>query len=99
MPRHLVCLTFDFDALSSWIYRGDDDADYDLARRFRGGRRGPRPRAHRLARDPGDLVHPRPHDRDLPGELHAIHAAGHEIGHHGYLHGPGELGREEEETE
>ena len=21
MPRHLVCLTFDFDALSSWIYR------------------------------------------------------------------------------
>ena len=22
MPRHLVCLTFDFDAVSNWIARG-----------------------------------------------------------------------------
>ncbi len=98
MARHLVCLTFDFDALSLWIARnlttptpisqgefGAVGAARILALLERSG----------IAATwfiPGHTL------ETYPDLCARIHAAGHEIGHHGYAHEPPtRLTREQEE--
>lgn len=86
----VVLLTFDFDAESLWTSR--DPANWDRLGVLSQGTYGARVGVPRLL----DLLR----EEDVPGtffvpgwvaEFHqdkveAIHAAGHEIGHHGYLH-------------
>jgi peptidoglycan-N-acetylglucosamine deacetylase len=88
MARHLVCLTFDFDALSLWIARdmlsptpispgefGVVGAERILALLAQHG-------IHATWFIPGHTLETYP-------ELCArLHASGHEIGHHGYAHEP-----------
>ncbi len=98
MPKRLVCLTFDFDALSLWIARrittptpisqgefGVVGAERILALLDR----------YQIAATwfiPGHTL------ETYPEVCRRIHAAGHEIGHHGYAHEPPvNLSREEEE--
>jgi peptidoglycan/xylan/chitin deacetylase (PgdA/CDA1 family) len=99
MARPLVCLTFDFDALSSWIYRGLTTPTPLSRGEF--GAVGARRilgllAANRIAATwfiPGHTL------ETYPELCQEIHAAGHEIGHHGYLHEPpGDLLREQEEA-
>jgi peptidoglycan/xylan/chitin deacetylase (PgdA/CDA1 family) len=99
MARHLVCLTFDFDALSLWlarrmvtptpISRGEfgvvgADRILDVLRR------------HGIAATwfiPGHTL------ETYPQICARIHAEGHEVGHHGYAHEPpATLSREQEEA-
>jgi peptidoglycan/xylan/chitin deacetylase (PgdA/CDA1 family) len=88
MPRRLVCLSFDFDAVSSWIYRGATTptpisrGEFGIVGAGRIldllGRRG-------IAATwfvPGHTLD------NWPDVCRRVHAAGHEIGHHGYLHEP-----------
>ncbi len=99
MARHLVCLTFDFDALSLWIARkmvtptpisrgefGVLGAERILALL----------RRHGIAATwfiPGHTL------ETYPETCARIHRAGHEIGNHGYLHEPpATLTREQEEA-
>src|SRR5262249_33052134 len=87
-PAHLVCLTFDFDAVSSWIFRGETSPTA-LSRGAFGGV-GARRLLTLLRRRglratwfiPGHTI------ETYPDACAAVHAAGHEIGHHGYLHEP-----------
>ena len=96
---HYVCLTFDFDAISAWLYR-DMNSPTPISR----GEFGPvaAPRILDLLQKysiqatwftPGHTI-------DTYPEICArIHAEGHEIGHHGYLHEPpAQLTREQEEA-
>jgi peptidoglycan/xylan/chitin deacetylase (PgdA/CDA1 family) len=99
MPRHLVCLTFDFDAVSLWMARGMTTPT-PLSRGEFGAVATER-LLELLARHdirstwfiPGHTIETYP-------ELCArIHAAGHEIGHHGYAHEPAaSLSREQEDA-
>lgn len=82
-----VCLTFDFDAMSLWLGTFDLDSPTAMSRgEF--GRVGVRRILKLLEREgveasfyiPGHTVD------SLPDECRAIRDAGHEIGHHGYLH-------------
>ncbi len=99
MARHLVCLTFDFDALSLWIARrmvtptpisrgefGVVGAERILALLQR----------YDIAATwfiPGHTL------ETYPEICARIHGAGHEIGNHGYLHEPpATLTREQEEA-
>ena len=101
MPKHIVCLTFDFDALSGFIARGQVGPSW-LSR----GEFGPRVAAPRLlalfARYgiptswyvPGHTV------ESFPEAVKKVFDAGHEIAHHGWTHRPpASLSREQEETE
>jgi len=97
MPRHLVCLSFDFDAISIWIVRGmltptaisrgefgvvAAERILDLLQRYG------------IAATwfiPGHTL------ETYPEVCARIHAQGHEIGHHGYAHEPpATLTREDE---
>jgi peptidoglycan/xylan/chitin deacetylase (PgdA/CDA1 family) len=97
--RHLVCLTFDFDAISNWIRRGLATPTPISQGEF--GVVGAERilallRRHAIAATwfiPGHTL------RTYPDICGRIHAAGHEIGNHGYLHEPPTtLSRVEEET-
>ena len=101
MSKHIVCLTFDFDALSGFIARGQTTASW-LSR----GEFGPRvgaPRLLALFRKygirtswyvPGHTI------ETFPAAVTAVVEAGHEIGHHGWTHRPpASLPREQEEAE
>ncbi len=98
MARHLVCLTFDFDALSIWLARGMTTPT-PISRGEFGAVGAERIlsllRAHRIPATwfvPGHTI------EIYPEVCARIHAEGHEIGHHGYLHEPpATLSREEEE--
>lgn len=97
MARHLVCLTFDFDAISNWIRRGQTTPTALSRGEF--GLVG----AQRIldllrARDIAATWFIPGHTLDTYPEMCArVHAQGHEIGHHGYLHEPpAALSREEE---
>jgi peptidoglycan/xylan/chitin deacetylase (PgdA/CDA1 family) len=88
--RIAVALTFDFDAESVWLGGLKVDTPSALSRGAYGANEGV-PRILRLLAKyglpatffvPGDSA-----DRH-PGETRDIAAAGHEIGHHGYLHEP-----------
>lgn len=98
MPRHLVCLTFDFDAMSGFLARGLVTATPVSRGEF--GAVG----AERLLAlldkyslpstwfVPGVVI------GTYPKVCERIVAAGHEIGHHGWSHiPPATLSREKEE--
>ncbi|HYC48393.1 MAG TPA: polysaccharide deacetylase [Burkholderiales bacterium] len=101
MSRALVCLTFDFDAISGWIARGMNSPG-PVSR----GEFGPNvgvPRLLELLRRyrirsswfiPGHTLETYPH------ACRQVADAGHEIGHHGWTHRPpATLTREEEAEE
>lgn len=99
MPRHLVCLTFDFDALSLWLARGMTSPTPISQGEF--GVVGAERilallAAHRISATwfiPGHTI------ETYPALCERIHAAGHEIAHHGYAHEPPvNLSREAEEA-
>ena len=99
MPRHLVCLTFDFDALSLWIARGITTPTPISQGEF--GAVGAERILALLASHaisatwfiPGHTL------ETYPALCTRIHAAGHEIAHHGYAHeAPVSLTSAEEEA-
>lgn len=100
MPTHLACLTFDFDVISAWIFR-ELTTPTQLSRGEFGLVGAERILSlldrHQIKATwfvPG-------HTLDTYPEIcRRIHQAGHEIGHHGYLHEPPALlkGAEEEEA-
>jgi peptidoglycan/xylan/chitin deacetylase (PgdA/CDA1 family) len=99
--RIAVALTFDFDAEAAWLGSFKLDTPSALSRGAYGANEGV-PRILRLLDNyhlpatfyiPGDTA-----DRH-PEETRAIAAAGHEIGHHGYLHEPPHLLDEPAERE
>ena len=101
MAKHIVCFTFDFDAISGWIARGETSPT-PISR----GEFGPRvgaPRLLALLRKygirsswyvPGHTI------ETFPDAVKAVVDAGHEIAHHGWTHRPpASLTRETEEAE
>ena len=99
MSRHLVCLTFDFEALSLWIARGMTSPTPISQGEFGvvGAERILKLlAAHSITATwfiPGHTI------ETYPAVCERIHAAGHEIGHHGYAHeAPVGLAREAEEA-
>ncbi len=101
MRKHIVCLTFDFDAISGLIARGQATPSW-LSR----GEFGPRVGAPRLLAllkryglstswyVPGHTI------ESFPEAVEAVVSAGHEIAHHGWTHRPpASLTREQEEAE
>ena len=100
MTRHIVCLTFDFDAVSGWIARGLTSPT-PMSR----GEFGPVavPRILSLLAKyavrstwfiPGHTI------ESFPKQAEAVVSAGHEIAHHGWTHRPpASVDREEEERE
>ena len=98
MARHLACLTFDFDVISSWIFRGMTTptaisrGEFGLvgAERILGLLKRYDVKATWFV--PGHTLD------TYPDICRRIDAEGHEIGHHGYLHEPpAVLSREQEE--
>src|SRR3954465_6565659 len=87
MPRHIVCLTFDFDAISGWIARGMTSPG-PISR----GEFGPNVGVPRLL----DLLQryeiesswyiPGHTLETYPEASARVAEAGHEIGHHGWTH-------------
>jgi peptidoglycan/xylan/chitin deacetylase (PgdA/CDA1 family) len=101
MGRSIVCLTFDFDAISGWIARGMTSPS-PISR----GEFGPHvgvPRLLELLKRhdvasswyiPGHTL------ETYPDECRKVADAGHEIGHHGWTHRPpASLSRAQEEDE
>jgi peptidoglycan-N-acetylglucosamine deacetylase len=101
MSKHIVCLTFDFDAISGFIARGQTSASWRSRGEF-----GPRVGAPRLIAlfakygirtswyVPGHTI------ETFPEAVGKVAEAGHEIGHHGWTHRPpASLTREQEEME
>ena len=101
MSRAVVCLTFDFDAISGWISRGMTSPS-PISR----GEFGPHVGVPRLLDllgrhgirsswyIPGHTI------ETYPDESRRVADAGHEIGHHGWTHRPpASVSREEEEEE
>jgi peptidoglycan/xylan/chitin deacetylase (PgdA/CDA1 family) len=86
MPRHLVCLTFDFDALSLWIARGMTTPTPISQGEF--GAIGAERILALLASHaiPATWFIPGHTIETYPALCTRIYAAGHEIGHHGYAH-------------
>ncbi len=98
MPRHIVCLTFDFDALSPWIARGMTSPTPISRGEF--GIVGARRLLALMARHkiktswfiPGHTI------ETYPDACAQVVEAGHEIGHHGWTHvPPANMTRDEEE--
>ena len=99
MPRHLVCVTFDFDAMSGLIARGLTTPTY-ISRGEFGAVAVPRILAmlkkygiRSTFYIPGFTL------ETYPRESAAIAEAGHEIAHHGWTHvPPNDMTREQEEA-
>ena len=100
MPRHIVCLTFDFDTMSGFIARGMTTPT-PLSRGEFGARASRRILAFLKAREipttwfvPGFTI------ESYPKECEAVFAGGHEIAHHSWAHiPPASMRREEEEAD
>lgn len=98
MAKHLVCITFDFDAISGFISRGLTSPT-PISR----GEFGPVsvPRILRTLRQyqvPSTWFIPGHTLETYPGECSQVFDAGHEIGHHGWTHmPPNDMSREQEE--
>ena len=99
--RHLVCLTFDFDAISGFIARGTPTPSAISRGEF-----GPRVSAPRLLKMlgarglPTTWFVPGHTAETFPDAVASVARAGHEIGHPGWKHvPPATLSREEEENE
>lgn len=92
-PRLSVCLSFDFDAMSSWIGTFRTTSLPAISRGEYGAHVLPRILEVLRRQDvvatffvPGHTA------LAFPGAVRAIHEAGHEIGHHGWVHeNPAEL--------
>lgn len=101
MAKHIVCLTFDFDAISGFIARGQVSASWISRGEF--GVRVGAPRILALLGKygiasswyvPGHTI------ETFPDAVKAVVDAGHEIAHHGWTHRPpASLAREKEEEE
>lgn len=93
-----VCLTFDFDAISSHLIRGETTPTF-ISRGEFGARQGV-PRILALLADhglPATFFVPGHTCDTFPERCREIAAAGHEIAHHGYCHEvPATLTREQE---
>lgn len=97
--KHIVCLSFDFDAISGFIARGQTSPSWISRGEF--GPRAGVPRLLALLKKygikstwfvPGHTI------ETYPQACEAVLAAGHEIAHHGWTHRPpASLTREEEE--
>jgi len=94
---HLVCLSFDFDAISPWLYRGANTPTAISRGEF--GVVGAERILELLKRFdikstwfiPGHTID------TYPNSCAAVVEGGHEVGHHGYLHEPpAQLDREQE---
>ena len=101
MGRAIVCLTFDFDAISGWIARGMTSPS-PISR----GEFGPQVGMPRildlLGRNdiPSSWFIPGHTVETYPEACRRIARAGHEIGHHGWTHRPpATLARDQEEAE
>ena len=101
MTKHIVCLTFDFDAISGFIARGTPTPS-PISR----GEFGPRVAAPRLLalmkkyRIKSSWFVPGHTIETFPDAVKSVVAAGHEIGHHGWKHvSPSAYTRAEEEAE
>lgn len=101
MPRSIVCLTFDFDAISGWIARGMMSPG-PISR----GEFGPHVGVPRLLalleryRIKSSWYIPGHTIETYPDQCRRVVDAGHEIGHHGWTHRPpATISREEEEDE
>jgi len=100
VPRHIVCLTFDFDTMSGFIARGLTTPTA-LSRGEFGARASSRILAFLQSRGirstwftPGFTI------ETYPAECEAVVRAGHEIGHHSWAHvPPADQSREEEEAD
>jgi len=100
MPRHIVCLTFDFDTMSGFIARGLTTPTA-LSRGEFGARASLRILAFLQSRGirstwftPGFTI------ETYPRECEAVVKAGHEIGHHSWAHVPPvNQSREQEEAD
>ncbi len=98
MPRHIVCLTFDFDVMTGFIARGMTTptpvsrGEFGLVGLLRILELLRTHDLHATFFVPGIVI-------DMfPDACGRIAAAGHEIGHHGYTHvPPASLSREQEE--
>ncbi len=89
MPRHIVCLTFDFDAMSGFIARGMTSPSPISRGEF--GAEVAAPRLLGLLRKygvqtswyvPGHTL------ETYPDQCRRVFDAGHEVGHHGWAHVP-----------
>ena len=99
MPRHIVCLTFDFDAISGFIARGMTTPT-PISRGEFGVVASERILAL-LARQriPATWFIPGHTLETFPAPCRKVFEAGHEIGHHGWTHvPPANLSREQEEA-
>jgi peptidoglycan/xylan/chitin deacetylase (PgdA/CDA1 family) len=98
MPKHLVCIGFDFDAVSGFISRGLTTPT-PMSR----GEFGPVaiPRILDLLKRyevPATFFIPGHTIETYPRESNLVADAGHEIGHHGWTHvPPSDMSREQEE--
>jgi peptidoglycan/xylan/chitin deacetylase (PgdA/CDA1 family) len=98
MPRHIVCITFDFDAMSGFVARGLTTPT-SISRGEFGAvavrRLLPLLNKHNVTSSffiPGVVI------GTYPRESSMIVEAGHEVGHHGWTHvTPASLSRAEEE--
>ncbi len=88
MAQHLVCLTFDFDAVSPWINRGETTptplsrGEFGVVAASRLLQLLERLGIRSTWFIPGNTIDTYPEVCDR------VHRAGHEVGHHGYLHEP-----------
>ena len=99
--RLVVALTFDFDAESYWVGPAKMTSPSAISRGTYGAWEGI-PRILRLLEKydlPATFFIPGYTAEQHPEEVMAIARAGHEIGHHGYLHEPPNFLNEEQEEE
>ncbi|TMH17896.1 MAG: polysaccharide deacetylase [Betaproteobacteria bacterium] len=100
MAKHIVCITFDFDAMSGWIARGMTTPTPVSRGEF--GVIGAA-RILALLKDhgiPATWFIPGHTLETYPKACERVFEAGHEIGHHGWTHvPPASLSREQEEAE
>lgn len=99
MPGATICLTFDFDAISLWLARGQRTPG-PVSRGEFGAHAIPRILKLLRERDlPATFFIPGHTVETYPDQCRAIAEAGHEIALHGYLHEPvSTLDREQELT-
>jgi len=102
LPRHVVCLSVDFDGLAIWLQLDPSLSPTKLARAEYSGRYGlPRMLDLFAAEQIAATVFVPGHTVEMfPTVTRRALAEGHEIGHHGYLHkNPTGLTREQERVE
>ncbi len=99
MPRHLVCLTFDFDAMSGFISRGMTTPTPISRGEFGVVASGRLLALMKRFEIPTTWFIPGHTLETYPAACDAVIAAGHEVAHHGWTHQPpATLSREQEEA-